>query len=142
MIMETIENQQLKISSRSENLALVENLISTVCDEHKVNEDHYGNILVAVTEAVTNAIQHGNKYDPKKMVNVSVESGIKCISFTIKDQGDGFDYNHLPDPTDPQNIEKPHGRGIFLMKHLADMVEFEEKGRVVRLKFNESSFAN
>jgi serine/threonine-protein kinase RsbW len=55
--------------------------------------------------------------------------------FAIEDQGDGFDFDNVPDPTEPENLEKPHGRGIFLMRNLADEVAFEKQGRLVRLGF-------
>jgi len=57
------------------------------------------------------------------------------ISFTITDEGSGFDYMNLPDPTDPEHLEKPTGRGVFLMKHLADQIIFSDNGRVVELYF-------
>ena len=130
-----MEQQTLSFSAISENIVLVEKLIDDICTEFNINEDHYGNILVALTEAVNNAIHHGNKANPQKMVFVSFESDEKELSFTIKDQGEGFDFNSLPDPTDPENIEKPNGRGVFLMKHLADNIEFKDDGRTVSLKF-------
>lgn len=133
--MTAIENQNLTFNSVTENIALVESLVDSICDEYKINEDNYGNILVAVTEAVTNAIQHGNKYNPKKNVNVVVKTNPQLIRFVIQDEGLGFDFANLPDPTDPQNLEKPHGRGIFLMQHLADNVSFKENGRIVELNF-------
>lgn len=133
--MTAIENQNLTFKSIAENIALVESLIDNVCEEFKINEDNYGNILVAVTEAVTNAIQHGNKYDPGKNVKVLVKTKDNQLRFVIQDEGSGFDFDNLPDPTDPENIEKPHGRGIFLMQHLADNVNFKENGRIVELNF-------
>lgn len=134
--MTEMETQDLQIASVTENLNVVESLVDEVCEEFRINEDYYGNILIALTEAVTNAIQHGNKYDPKKNIRLSFIPKEKELAFTIKDEGDGFDFNNLPDPTDPKNIEKPHGRGIYLMKHLADEVEFSEDGRTVQLKFS------
>lgn len=128
-------NQNITIKSSTQNLALVETLIDSVCEEYKITEANYGNILVAVTEAVTNAIQHGNKYDPQKNVNVTVKTQQDNLRFIIKDEGSGFDYSALPDPTDPENLDKPHGRGIFLMRHLADAIDFKENGRVVELNF-------
>jgi len=130
------ENQKLLIPSKSENIVLVERLIDDVCDLFDIKEDLYGHMLVALTEAVNNAIQHGNRVNPNKNIEISFKVREGRIFFTVKDQGPGFDHNNLPDPTDPKNIEKPTGRGIFLMKHLADNVAFEEKGTKVILEFN------
>jgi serine/threonine-protein kinase RsbW len=127
---------KLTISSKSENLTQVEKLVEQICATHQVPEDNYGNILVAVTEAVNNALYHGNKANPDKSIDISFEVRDKQVSFTIKDQGDGFDFSNIPDPTDPLNIEKPHGRGVFLMKSLAERVTFEEQGSKVILEFN------
>jgi len=69
-------------------------------------------------------------------VDVEFKATDKHISFVIHDQGTGFDPSALPDPTNPENIEKPSGRGVFLMKHLADKVEFSDEGRTVLLDFN------
>jgi serine/threonine-protein kinase RsbW len=130
------QDQKMKISSRSENMILVERMIEDVCDLFEVGEDNFGNILIAVTEAVNNAIQHGNKFDPAKNIQISFKSNKKQISFVVQDEGNGFDYTQIPDPTAPENIEKPHGRGIFLMNSLADKVEFEDAGKTVQLYFN------
>ena len=137
--MEVMENQRLTFASKTENLVKVESMVDDICKEFKVNEDFYGNILVAVTEAVNNAIQHGNKYDPAKNIDVNFLPEEKTIKVCVKDQGEGFDFDNLPDPTDPENIEKPHGRGIFLMRHLADEVEFTDNGKTVELSFNISA---
>jgi serine/threonine-protein kinase RsbW len=88
-----------------------------------------------VTEAVNNAIRHGNRNDPKLNVALSLMLENDLIKFRVEDEGQGFDYHHLPDPTSPENLEKPGGRGIFLMKHLSDEVEFQDNGRVVELSF-------
>ncbi|MEK6614662.1 MAG: ATP-binding protein [Bacteroidota bacterium] len=129
------ENQKLLIPSKSENIVLVEKLVDDVCDLFDIKEDIYGHILVALTEAVNNALQHGNKANPDKHIEVTFKVKSEILYFTVKDQGSGFDYTNLADPTDPKNIEKPTGRGIFLMKHLADNVAFEDKGTKVVLEF-------
>lgn len=129
------ESKSLTISSKTENIVVVESLINDICDKFKISEDHYGNILVALTEAVNNAIQHGNKNNPSKHINISFNIRPDHISFTIKDEGPGFDFSHIPDPTSPENIEKPNGRGVFLMKNLADNIEFEDNGSTVKLGF-------
>ena len=127
--------QKLKIESSSENLRLVERLIEDVCEIYNVSEDNFGNIMIAVTEAVNNAISHGNKNNPAKSVQIGFENLEKHLKFSVTDEGNGFDYNGLPDPTDPNNIDKVNGRGVFLMKNLADKVEFNDNGKEVHLTF-------
>jgi serine/threonine-protein kinase RsbW len=129
------ENQKIRIPSKAENLILVERMIEDVCDVFGINEDYFGNILVAVTEAVNNAIYHGNKANPSKFIDILFKADSHHVSFIIKDEGPGFNYSVLPDPTNPDNIEKPNGRGVFLMKNLADNVSFEENGSRVILDF-------
>ena len=127
---------RISFQSKAENLNVVEQMINTACEEHEVNEDYYGNILIALTEAVNNAIHHGNKSNPNKEVNLELTSSGSTLTFIIEDEGPGFDYNNLPDPTDPKNIEKPHGRGVFLMKNLSDSIEFLNDGSKVKMNFN------
>jgi serine/threonine-protein kinase RsbW len=81
-------------------------------------------------------MNYGNEGNPNKQIKIAVESDEKKIKFLVTDEGNGFDYNELPDPTDPLNIDKPQGTGIFLMKHLADKVEFNNNGQEVLLTFN------
>lgn len=138
--MEAIEaSRALEIYSKSENISLVEQLIDEVCEENKVHEDYYGNILIAITEAVNNAIVHGNDNDPNKKILINVEAIEPNIKFQVSDEGTGFDFDNLPDPTDPENLDKPNGRGVFLMRHLADEVSFFEEGKTVELMFNISA---
>jgi serine/threonine-protein kinase RsbW len=127
--------RQLHIASRMEGITEVEGLINSLCEELGVDETHYGEILIAMTEAVNNAIVHGNKLDISKMVEVQVSTNGPVLEFRIADQGPGFDYENIPDPTSPENIEKPNGRGVFLMRQLADTCTFEELGRVAVLRF-------
>ena len=132
------ENQKIRISSKSENIILVERMIEDVCDLFNISEDYYGNILVALTEAVNNAIYHGNAANPKKNIDIFFKSFPDRVTFTVKDEGPGFNYSNLPDPTNPENIEKPNGRGVFLMRNLADRVSFEDNGSKVILDFKVS----
>ena len=128
--------QTLKINSNGQSLRLVERLIEDVCQVYGVNEDCYGNMLIAVTEAVNNAIHHGNQDDPEKVVRIGFESDNSKLVFSITDEGKGFDYSSLPDPTDPANLDKVSGRGVFLMQNLSDSIAFEQDGRRVLLGFN------
>ena len=129
------ENQKIRITSKAENIILVERMIEDVCDLFNISEDYYGNILVSLTEAVNNAIYHGNKANPNKSIDISFKSHPDRVSFSVKDEGPGFNYDSLPDPTNPENIEKPNGRGVFLMRNLADNVYFEDNGSKVVLDF-------
>jgi serine/threonine-protein kinase RsbW len=131
----TGETVMMELNSQPESLSAVEKIVEEIKSKFNVNEDSYGNMLVAVTEAVSNAIYHGNRLDPKKKIVLSYQHNDGSLSFTITDQGPGFDYYNLPDPTAPENLEKECGRGIFLMKHLSDQVIFSENGRVVELFF-------
>lgn len=129
-------NKELVIKSKLENMSLVENFIDEVSVCLSIVSDLYGNLLISTIEAVTNAIVHGNNSDPEKLVHIDLVSDDKKIEVTITDEGQGFDVNIVPDPTKPDYIEKPNGRGIFLMKNLADDVKFDKNGSVVTLTFN------
>jgi serine/threonine-protein kinase RsbW len=126
----------LTIRSELESLPVVESLIDKVCQSVGVNEDLYGNVLIAVTEAVNNAIVHGNKLNKDAPVELAVYDESDSFCFSVSDHGNGFDHQHLPDPTAPENIEKENGRGIYLMRNLADEVEFNETGNTVTVLFN------
>ena len=125
----------IQVPSISENIRMIESFIDNAKDRFHLDDDMYGNIMIAVTEAVNNAIKHGNANDKSKNVFLSLSLDDTMLRFVIKDEGSGFNYENLPDPTAPENLEKPGGRGIFLMKHLSDEVEFKDKGRVVELSF-------
>ncbi len=127
---------QLSLASESKSLLILEDWINSLCEAYDIGEELYGNILIAVTEAVNNAIIHGNKNDVIKKTLVSYQSSEKNLVFIVKDCGVGFDFNNVKDPTDPNNIEQPDGRGIFLMRHLADEVQYSEPGNYVEIKFD------
>jgi serine/threonine-protein kinase RsbW len=129
--------KSLKISSNPQNIAAVEKFIDEMRNEVNIGDDVYGNILISLTEAANNAIIHGNKCDESKNVTIdySLDERGKNLTFVIKDQGPGFDYNHLPDPTEPENLEKTHGRGVFLMMQLADLVVFSDNGATIEMQF-------
>ncbi len=129
------DTKRIAIASRVENIAVIENAIDEICSQHDINEEHYGNVLIAITEGVNNAITHGNKQDPEKEVIVEFVTKKGQLVCRITDMGPGFDYENVPDPTSPENIEKPNGRGVFLMHHLSDGIEFLENGSIVELQF-------
>jgi serine/threonine-protein kinase RsbW len=125
----------LTIVSKIENLRKVEKLVDDLSSEYSISADVYGNILIAVLEAANNAILHGNKLDEKKDVVIGIEIKDGLLTVQIDDQGTGFDYRNVPDPTAPENIENVNGRGIFLMEKLSDKIEFSRNGASVKLEF-------
>ena len=138
--------KQLTIESDITNLNMVENAIDSLTNEIGISQDNYGKILVAVLEAVNNAIIHGNKADSKKTVeidfwvkkkdlNISVTDKGKGFKPAEEDEGKGFKPKEIPDPTKPENIEAINGRGIFLMSKLADAIEFNKRGNSVTMIF-------
>lgn len=127
--------QELRFPSVPENIAIVERLIDDLRNIGNFQEECYGDVLIAMTEAVNNAIVHGNKMDMTKQVLVEYEIQDKDLFFRVHDEGPGFDFENIPDPTSPENLEKPNGRGVFLMRSLADDCEFLEDGRIVELRF-------
>ncbi len=129
-------NKELVIKSKIENMSLVENFIDEVAVELSIVSDLYGNVLISTIEAVTNAIIHGNDNDPDKSVKINVEKIDKTLNVTVADEGPGFNVDIVPDPTKPDYIEQPNGRGIFLMKNLTDDLKFDKNGAVVTLIFN------
>ena len=128
--------KKLKIPSKIENLRIIEKAVDDISTECNLNSDLYGNVLIATIEATNNAILHGNKLDEKKNVDVHFKIEDKKLKIIIKDEGPGFDYANIPDPTSPENIEKINGRGVFLMEKLSDNINFFENGSRVELIFN------
>ena len=128
--------KSLKIASVPSNLRLIENLIDEISYQNGFESDFYGKILVACVEAVNNGIVHGNKMNPEKFVYVEVSTDNKTFKIEVEDEGEGFDFENLPDPTSPENIENIHGRGVFLMGHLSDEIDFNNKGKRVEMTFN------
>ena len=106
-----------------------------IVQKYQIGSDLYGNILISLTEAITNAIVHGNQADQNKKVLVNSKFDHNQIRVQIQDEGEGFDYEDVPDPTDPMNILTLNGRGVFLMHQLSDGVEFSNNGSTVEMKF-------
>lgn len=127
--------KMLEFSSDLKQLKRVETFVNDLLTEYHISDDLYGNILISLTEAVNNAITHGNKLDKSKKVKVLSFKEKNKITFRVRDEGEGFDYNNIPDPTAPENILKVSGRGVFLMKKLSDEVLFEKNGSEIEMRF-------
>jgi len=126
----------LQLPSRIDSITIVENFIDELSTKYGFSDELYANVLTCLSEAVVNAIIHGNRenLDKKVYINLEVIEGKRLI-FTISDEGEGFDFNNLPDPTAPENIENLTGRGVFIIKKLADQCIFNSKGNELELHF-------
>lgn len=132
---ETSELYTLQLPSKPESITLLENLIEQIADKHQVSEDTFANMMTCLNEIAINAIVHGNKLNENKKVIVNAEVDAKRVIWTITDEGEGFDYDHLPDPTAEENLENLTGRGVFIVKQLADQCIFNATGNEVELHF-------
>lgn len=91
------------------------------------------NLFVALDEAFVNAIKHGNKFDTSKSIKITVDITTKEARFTIEDEGDGFDINSIPNPTDTENLFKTSGRGVMFMYNIMDEVKYNARGNRLTL---------
>lgn len=115
--------EELVISSEFANLPAVEEFTLSFCKKAHLAEDQCDNMAIAVTELVNNAIIHANKHDPNKFVIIRVRYEPNCVVVSVIDEGRGFDPDLIANPTDPQNLWKQNGRGIFLVRNLIDEVK-------------------
>lgn len=127
---------ELKLTSHPTCIYEVENYVKSLFEKYGLSPDIYPNILISLTEAVNNAVRHGNKQDSSKNVFVKLRKKEECLRFVISDQGSGFDFKSLPDPTAPENVANPGGRGVFLMQQLSDAIRFSDNGSTVELEFH------
>jgi serine/threonine-protein kinase RsbW len=127
--------KKISIGSIVGNLRVVENAIDETTATIGISQDNYGKILVCTMEAVNNAILHGNRSNPEKIVEVELSFENNSLQIKVTDEGTGFRPEKVPDPTTPENIEELNGRGIYLMSHLADLIEYSKKGNSVTMTF-------
>ena len=135
---ETMENglYSLQLPSNHESVAVLENFVDDLVSNLQIGDDVYANLMTCLNEAITNAIFHGNKQNPDKKVYINLEViNQKRLIFNVADEGAGFDFNDIPDPTDEANLEKLTGRGVYIMKKLADQCIFNTLGNEVELHF-------
>lgn len=127
--------QKLVISSTPEGRLSVEKLIEEIAYDHKISQKIFSNILLCTLEAVINAIVHGNQNDPHKHVTIDYSITNKELEFIVEDEGSGFDFSNLADPTLDTNILIPNGRGVYIMRSLTDNVKFTKNGACVALTY-------
>ena len=126
----------IRMNSNLRCVSQVEDYVEKLVNKHKLSPDKHGNILISVTEAVTNAIRHGNCNDETKKVELEIEEKDDGLAFRVSDEGEGFDYRSLPDPTSPDHIMECGGRGVYLMRALCDEIRFQNNGSTVEMRFS------
>ncbi len=125
----------LKLKSCPSQIGSVETFVKKLMCNCKFDQKVYDNILISLTEAVNNAIIHGNREDVSKFVSVDCEERKQEVVIRISDEGKGFNPHQVPDPTLPHNLECCGGRGVFIMKELSDEIKFLDSGRTVVMHF-------
>lgn len=125
----------LKLNSNPTNIQKLSKYVESIVQQHRIRPDAQGDILISLTEAVNNAIIHGNRKDENKFVEVTCTVREAHLSLKVKDEGKGFDYKNLPDPTSKERICECGGRGVFLMRQLSKSCKFHNKGNTVEMEF-------
>jgi serine/threonine-protein kinase RsbW len=133
-----LKSFNIVIASDKSEIQKVEKLLEEVNNECDIEMEKFVNFQIAVSEALVNAIVHGNKENKNKKVFCAIECADKHMTVRIKDEGEGFDLNEVPDPTSKENILKEHGRGIYIIRSLVDEYECvtSDKGTEMILKVN------
>jgi serine/threonine-protein kinase RsbW len=134
-----MKKHSLKLQSSITEIHKLEKFVEEICDEYNINNSYFGNILLSLTEAFENALFHGNKSNPAKLVKISFESKPKGLLFEVHDEGKGFDFNNIPDATDIEGNPEKRGAGLFMIKSLADEIHFSDQGRCIQILFYISS---
>ncbi len=122
---ELIFNSESKLRSDKSSLALVEPILENLRQILGIKDENFYNVMIAVTEAVNNAINHGNKLNPSKKVDFVVQADNNTIFVKVKDEGAGFDPTQVADCLEPENLLKSSGRGIFIIRELMSTVNIE-----------------
>jgi serine/threonine-protein kinase RsbW len=128
----------IKIGSTISNIQEVELFLNSIFVDFEIDSNRYNKIYLSLSEAINNAIQHGNKLDESKFVTISFSVSSNYYEFTVEDEGIGFSMDVLKDPTQIENIRNESGRGIFIMKRFSDNVEILESGNKIKLNFIKS----
>jgi len=129
------ETLSISIPSKLDQIKQVEQFVERLKETWNLPEDVYGNAMITVTEAVNNAIKHGNEQDPGKSVELEAVYSTQRLKVKVSDEGSGFDPDELSNPLEEDNLLKDSGRGVFIMRQMADDVTFEDNGSTVILTY-------
>jgi len=127
------DSHEIVIPSTPSGRQQAEDIIMKKVDEFGFSEEARFSIRLAMEEAVVNAIKHGNRFDKDKKVTIRYGFNGRTFTLSVRDEGQGFDPGGVPDPTAPENITLPYGRGLMLMNAYMDRVEFSPAGNEVTL---------
>jgi len=131
--------KKIELASRPTAIHQVEQFIEEIADAYNITNTYFGNMAIAITEAISNSITHGNKNDFNKKIILEFYTESRGLVFKITDEGTGFNYNDIEDPTDLKNTDPSKGRGMFLIKNLSDEMHFNEAGNAIELVFSIAS---
>lgn len=127
--------KRMTLASDRDEVPRVTAFVDDINQQVQFDKERYNQVLLALSEAVTNAIVHGNKEDPSKTVSVIAWTDDGSLNIRVEDEGEGFDPDSLPDPLKDQNLLKEGGRGVFLMRQYTDNIQFSDQGSTVTLQF-------
>lgn len=130
------ETEELILPSRIESVDEAATHAETFVKHHGLGDEFVSAVDLAVRESVANAVKHGNRFDPKKDIEITFQHSPNGVEIMVRDFGPGFDPEALPDPTDPANLLKACGRGILFMRSFMDEVEWSNHvngGMVVKM---------
>lgn len=129
------EKKELILASTFEEIERIEPFMKELQDWAQFSDDNLGRIMLTLSEAVTNAVVHGNKEDPQKKVYISVQLETRTLRIDVKDEGEGFNPDDIPNPLKEENLLDQGGRGVYLIKQYSDKIEYSEGGRKVTMYF-------
>lgn len=127
--------KEIVLESSFDEVEHLEDYVNELQDWADFKDEDYARIMLTLSEAVTNAIVHGNKENPEKQVRVRSELTDGTLSITVKDEGAGFDPSNIPDPLKEENLLNIGGRGVYLIKEYADDLNFYENGTKLEMLF-------
>ncbi len=126
----------LVISSKTSELQKVEGFLKEVWEYYNLPENCFNKIFLCISEGVNNSITHGNQGYDHKIIELKLECENTSLWVEIADEGDGFDYHNVANPTKEENILKESGRGIHIIKSIANNVEFNPQGNCIRFQID------
>ena len=129
-----MNKKQIKITSEKINLGKVESFLTKIFDLFEINKDLFYKVLICVNEAVINSIVHGNKNETGKIILIQTFCTKNFLCFRITDEGEGFNYKNLPDPTTKSNLHCETGRGLFIIKSISEEINFRKNGKIIEFK--------